>query len=104
MSNNSLVSSAKAAVLDISRSEPYLLGERKVAASTDLPDACNARLHVEPAAVAVRVQVHFRGDRRSRPDQRHFAPHDVPELGEFVDAGLANDSADPGDPRVMQES
>ena len=42
-------------------------------------------------------------DERARPDQAHLALQDVPELRQLVEARVAQEAADPGDPRVVVE-
>ena len=38
---------------------------------------------------------------RTRADDRHLAPEDVVELGQFVQAELAEEAADTGDARIV---
>ncbi len=64
-----------------------------VAAGADLPQAGHAGLHGEPRVVPLLVAVEVVEGVGSRSDQAHVAPQDVPELGQLVEAGAAQEAA-----------
>ena len=73
----------------------------RVAAAAGLPHAGNARAdHVEVFDVRA-VFGDFGLDDGPRADEAHFPFEDVEELGQFVEAGLAQESTAPGDARIV---
>ena len=60
----------------------------------DLPDAGEARLHGKTPALPNFVFFDFRGNRRAGTDQAHFAFEYVNELGQLIQAGFSEQSAD----------
>ena len=62
-------------------------------------------VQAERKALAVRFAdyLHFPGEGRTRPNERHVAPNHVKQLGKLINAGLAQQPADRGDPRVVFE-
>ena len=73
----------------------------RVAAAAGLPHACDARAdHVEIFDVRA-VFGDFVLDDGPRADEAHFPFEDVEELGQFVEAGLAQEGAALGDARVV---
>ena len=87
--------------LDIFHIQLHLLLEGDLRTARDLPGAGDAGDDLEPAAVGQGILIDLRGHRGARTDQGHIALEDVPQLGQFVDGGLADESADAGDPRVV---
>ncbi len=71
------------------------------AASIDLPGAGQPWFSREPLPVVCAVEFDFVGDRGTWANQRHFAAQDVEELGQFVDAGLADEAANARDAGVV---
>lgn len=69
-----------------------------------MPRAGDAGAH---AAVQRRVEavvlLQFLAHHGTRPDQAHVAHEHVPELGQLVQAGLADEAAELGDARVVLE-
>ena len=65
-----------------------------------LRPAREPRADVEPVALVVVVLLHLVPQCRTRADDAHVAPQDVPELRELVDRGPAQDPTDPRDPAV----
>ncbi len=72
-----------------------------IASAADLPHAGDAGLHGEAALVVIAVLVEFAHRRRSRAYEGHVTFEDIPELGEFIEGGLADEFADPGDTGVV---
>jgi hypothetical protein len=93
--------------------QPHLRGENViqgdastiggVVAAAHLPEAGQAWPHRaiagEPAPVADSLGL----DDGARPDDAHLAPKDIHELGQLVDAGLAHEAAQAGDPRIVAQ-
>src|SRR5579862_7025561 len=69
------------AVLDVPEIELDPLRPREARAAVDLRPAGDPGLDVEAVPLALVVLLDLVAKRRSRPDQRHVAAHDVPELG-----------------------
>jgi len=65
--------------------------------------APEARRAFEAAAVPVLVVLDFVGKRGTRADEAHVAAHDVDDLGQLVEAELAQNPADVGDPPIVGE-
>src|SRR5947208_300322 len=78
--------------------DPLLPG--KARAAVDLGPAGDARLDVEPAALAVVVALDLVGERRPRADHAHLAPQHVPELRELVERQAAQDAPHARDARI----
>ncbi|MCY1304277.1 hypothetical protein D9M70_540230 [compost metagenome] len=72
-----------------------------VVASADLPQAgkTGARLQVVDSSLVVELQLILH--HRPRADDAHFTADDVDELRQFVEAQLAQNAADDGDPGVI---
>ena len=77
--------------------------EVRVAAAADLPQAGDAGLHRQPAAVPQVVARDLVGERRPRADEAHLAAEHVPQLGQLVERGPPQEAADPRDARVVVE-
>src|SRR5215471_4334251 len=87
-------------VLDVPEVEVDSLvpGERR--ATVDLCPAGQARLHREAAQLPLGVALDLVAKRRPRPDHRHLAAHDVPELRQLVDRRPAEETPDASDARI----
>src|SRR5438874_2515210 len=87
-------------VFEVERDPAVEAGD--VVAPADLPEAGDAGLHAESAAVSGGFDaldlVHRE---RSRTDEAHVAFEDVPELSEFVERGLAEEASDAGHARIL---
>src|SRR5271156_61759 len=82
--------------------QPDHLVERRFASPVHLPQSGNPRPRLQQAApVPHVVSLQLIRNRRPRPDQRHFAFHNVPELGNFIQAGAPHDLPDPGDAWIV---
>ena len=69
--------------------------ERGPASAADLPQPGDARLGFQhPSIVPRLVLLHFIGQRRPRPDERHVAHQHVPDLREFIEARFAEQVPD----------
>ena len=68
------------------RSSSIRSAHGNVGAAVDLRPAGDARLDVEPVQLALVVLLDLVAERRARPDHRHVAANDVPELRKLVDA------------------
>ncbi len=88
------------AVLDVPDVELDPLGPRERGAAVDLRPARQPGLDLEPAALALGVALDLVGERRARADEAHLAAQHVPQLGQLVDRGLAQQVADARDARV----
>ena len=62
------------------------IGPRQGGAAVDLRPAGDAWLHVETMQLLLVVGVDLVAEGRPRPDHRHVAAHDVPELRQLIDA------------------
>src|SRR5439155_23889406 len=82
----------RASVLDVPEVELDPLVPRELRASVHLRPAGQARLDLEPAALARGVLVDLVAERRARADQAHVAEDDVPELGQLVEREPAEDA------------
>jgi hypothetical protein len=87
-------------VADVPEVELDPLGPRQLRAAMDLRPTGDPGLHVEAVQLLVVVLVDLVAEGRSRPDDRHVAADDVPELRQLVDAQPTKDPACLRDPRV----
>src|SRR2546423_5282663 len=87
----------RGAVLDVPEIELDPLGPRELRAAVDLRPAGDAGSHVEPVSLPVVVLLDLVAERRPRPDDRHVAAYDVPELGQLVEREPTQDAADTRD-------
>lgn len=74
-----------------------------VAAAAGLPHAGDAGQDHAVFAEVFAVAFNFLGDDRARADEAHVAADDVPELRQFVKAGLSEERAELCDTRVVFE-
>ena len=75
--------------------------ERDVASTADLPNAGKARRYRKAHAVPRFVFRHFGWNWRARSNDGHFAFENIDELGQFVEAELAENMAERIDTRVV---
>src|SRR5438094_653777 len=87
-------------VLDVPQVELDPLGPGEPRPAVDLRPARDARPDVEPVTLPLVVLVDLITERRPRPDDRHVAAHNVPELWQLVQRQPAQDPAGTRDPRV----
>src|SRR5687768_2789354 len=85
---------------DVLEVKAHPLVESQAAAAGHLPQAGDARLDVETAALPGLVLLGLLGQRRTRTDQAHVALEHVEELGQLVHRRRPHPLADPGDTRV----
>ena len=90
------------AVLDVPEVELDPLRPRQRGAAVDLGPAGDPGLDREAAALALGVLVDLGLDRRARPDDRHVAAQDVPEVRQLVERVAAQDRAGARDARVAR--
>src|ERR1017187_3331953 len=88
-------------VVDILEVEFHPLVEADLVAAADLPDAGEAGLHGEAAAMPRIVVLHLGRDGRPGADEAHVADENIPELRELVDAGATEETAERSDARVV---
>jgi len=91
---------AQGAVLDVPDVELDALVPGKRRAPVDLGPAGDPRTHLEPSPLAGRVLIDLGLDRRTRPDERHLAAHDVDEVRELVERQPPDDRPGARDPRI----
>ena len=72
-----------------------------VAMGCDLPVAAQAGGHIQPLPLIGGILCDLTGQCRARADDAHFALQHIEELGQLVDAGLAQELAHPGDAGVV---
>ena len=72
-----------------------LFRKRQSAPTRNLPNASQAGFNQESLHIVERVAFDFLHNRRPRPNDAHAAAQHVPQLGHFVEARPAQDSADP---------
>src|SRR4051794_35407043 len=87
-------------VLDVPEVELDPLGPGELRPAVDLRPAGDARPDVEAVPLPLVVLVDLVPERRPRPDDRHVAAHDVPELRQLVQRQPTQDPAGTRDPRV----
>ena len=83
-----------------------LFGDLQLIAAVDLGPAGQAGAHiVGPVFVALRQQIVLVPQRGTRTDDRHIPHKDAPQLGQLVQAGLAQEMPHAGDIliRVMEQ-
>src|SRR2546426_7538197 len=81
--------------------ESHHVVEREPASPVDLPEAGDPWLHLHQAPpVPDVVDLELIGDRRPRPDQRHFPLPYIENLRELVQTGLPQERPDASDPRI----
>ena len=90
-----------APVLDVGDIQRDIAVERGILARLHLPQAGDARQSLEAAQVAQLVLPHFAGQRRTRTDDAHVAAQNIEELRQLIQRILAQESAQPGDARVV---
>src|ERR1017187_7834547 len=88
-------------VVDVLEVEFHPLVEADLVAAADLPDAGEAGLHGEAAAMPRIVVLHLGRDGRPGADEAHVADENIPELRELVDAGATEETAERSDARVV---
>jgi hypothetical protein len=88
-------------VIDVLHIEVHPLLEGDLAPAAHLPHAGDPRAHREAAALPRLVLRDLARDRRPRADDGHLAAQHVDELRQLVDAELAHEPADRGDPRIV---
>src|SRR5258708_35401274 len=79
----------KAPVLDVFEVERHVGVKGRIATRGDLPQASEARFHVEAAKVLDVVALEVVNGVGARAYKAHVATQDVPELRDFVEAQLA---------------
>ena len=67
----------------------------------DLPVAAQAGGHIQTLFFVVAVLLHLAGKRRAGTDNAHIALQDVPQLGQLIEAGLADKLAHTGNAGVV---
>src|ERR1700730_6582244 len=87
-------------VFDVPEVELDPLGPGELRATVDLRPAGDSRLDVEPVSLALVVLIDLVTQGRTRPDQRHLAADDVPELRQLVEGDPAQQPPHPRDARV----
>src|SRR5262249_20060403 len=81
--------------------DPFFEAADAIAAH-DLPEAREAWLHAETAALGVLLDARDLVNwQRTRADEAHFAAQDVDELGQFINAELAQPAAKWRDARIV---
>lgn len=90
-------------MLDVFEVQTHVGLEGRILPGGDLPQSGDARFHFEAAQVFETVLSVVVERVRARPHQAHIALHDVPELGQFVDAVPAQETAEGRDPRVVSD-
>jgi hypothetical protein len=80
-------------ILDVRQIKGYIAIERWILARVNLPKAGNAGQHFKPAKVLQLVLSDLVGQRRPGANQAHITKQDVHELGEFIQAILAQNPA-----------
>src|SRR5437870_4258073 len=80
-------------VLDIEEVVADVVRERELVAAVDLPQPGDPGLDLEPALDPLVVTLGLVGKRRTRANEAHVAAHHVPELGQLVEAPLAEHAA-----------
>src|SRR6266498_796181 len=88
-------------VVDVLQVELHPAVEVDLVAAAHLPEAREAGLHRQPAAVPAVVRGHLLGDGGAGADQAHVALQHVQELRQLVERELPEDTADRGDARVV---
>ena len=66
-----------------------------------LPEAGHPRPHGQPGIPPPGAEPHLLDGQRPRAHQAHLPFQDVPELGQFIQIGIPQELAQPGDARVM---
>lgn len=88
----------EAALVDVLDVQVHpLFKAQLVAMRCDLPVAAQAGGHIQPLPLIGGILCDLTGQCRARADDAHFALQHVEELGQLVDAGLAQELAHPGD-------
>ena len=67
----------------------------------DLPVAAQTGGHIQTLLLVVAVLFHLAGKRRAGANDAHIALQDVPQLGQLIEAGLADKLAHAGNARVV---
>src|ERR1017187_10620677 len=80
-------------VVDILEVEFHPLVEADLVAAADLPDAGEAGLHGEAAAMPRIVVLDLAGDGRTGTNEAHVPAENIPELGKLVNAGAAQETS-----------
>src|SRR5690606_19069488 len=88
---------------DIAAVELHALVVVDIAAAAHLPEAGNAGTNGSIMVNLVGIADHLVLHDRTRPDKAHVATDDVDELGQFVEAGDAQEAPKPRDARVVAQ-
>ena len=91
---------ARRAVLHVPDVELDPVGPRQLRAAVDLRPAGQAGTDREALALSLGVALYLVAEGRPRPDHRHLAADDVPELRQLVDRRSSKQAPDPSDARV----
>ena len=83
----------QAPLIDIPDVEPEPLAEYDRVPPVDLRPASDAGQHLMPPVLLRRVVRQVFHEQRTRSHQRHVAPHDVPQLRQFIEARLPKEPA-----------
>src|SRR5271156_3574130 len=91
----------EAPVLNVSGIERNIALKGGILARSHLPQAGQPWEHLETAKMFDFILGHFAGDRRPRPHNAHIPLQHIEQLRQLVEAVLAQEPADPGDPWVV---
>ena len=96
----------KADMLHIPAVQLCLFGNFQLVPAMDLRPAGQPRAHIVCAVfIPLGQQIILVPQRRARADDSHIPHKDIPQLGQLVQTGLAQETAHPGDilPRVVEQ-
>ena len=68
---------------------------------SDLPIAAQAWSHIQALLFVVAVLLHLAGKRRAGANDAHITLQDIPQLGQLIEAGLADKLAHTGNAGVV---
>src|ERR1035437_2405166 len=88
-------------MVDVLEVKLHPLIEVDFIATADLPKTGEAGLHGETAALPWVIVLNFARDGRARSDKAHVSHENVPELWKLVEAGLAQETPERRDARVV---
>src|SRR5690606_4760100 len=80
---------------------PYPFGVGDIVPAVDLPKSSHARRHPQQIAAVFSVVFQFLRNNRPWADKAHFAHEDIPQLGQFIQTGAAENSPHAGNPRIV---
>ena len=90
-------------MFDVINIEAHHFFECRITAPRHLPQPSQAWFGGQAAQMPGLIAGHFIGGGGAWSHPAHFAPGDIPQLGQFIEAGTAQQLAHPGTPGIVAD-